>query len=64
MHLYQEILVCKASFKNEPIDRRVILFLNDCGCGKRYCREHAAYVVKNQLSKVSLKEVADEVMIE
>ncbi|XP_028798960.1 DNA-directed RNA polymerase V subunit 1 [Neltuma alba] len=62
--LMKEILVCKVSFKNEPIDRRVILYLNDCGCGKLYCRENAAYVVKNQLRKVSLKEVADEVMIE
>ncbi|KAK4253178.1 hypothetical protein QN277_010776 [Acacia crassicarpa] len=62
--LMKEILVCKVGFKNEAIDRRVILYLNDCGCGKPYCRENAAYVVKNQLRKVSLKEVADEVMIE
>ncbi|XP_054811699.1 DNA-directed RNA polymerase V subunit 1 isoform X2 [Prosopis cineraria] len=62
--LMKEILVCKVSFKNEPIDRRVILYLNDCGCGKLYCRENAAYLVKNQLRKVSLKEVADEVVIE
>ncbi|KAI9112831.1 hypothetical protein K1719_016148 [Acacia pycnantha] len=62
--LMKEILVCKVGFKNEAIDRRVILYLNDCGCGKLYCRENAAYVVKNQLRKVSLKEVADEVMIE
>ncbi|XP_062001733.1 DNA-directed RNA polymerase V subunit 1 [Rosa rugosa] len=62
--LMKEILLCKVSFKNELIDRRVILYLNDCGCGRNYCREHAAYLVKNQLKKVSLKDTAVEFMIE
>ncbi|KAF7836221.1 DNA-directed RNA polymerase V subunit 1-like isoform X1 [Senna tora] len=62
--LMKEILLCKVSFKNEPIDRRVILYLNDCGCGRMFCRENAAYMVKNQLKKVSLKDVAVEFIIE
>ena len=60
----QEILLCKVNFKNEHIDRRVILYLNECGCGRKYCREKAAYLVKNQLKKVSLKDAAVEFLIE
>ncbi|XP_057729050.1 DNA-directed RNA polymerase V subunit 1 isoform X1 [Arachis stenosperma] len=62
--LMKEILLCKVNFRNEPNDRRVILYLNDCGCGKTYCRENAAYSVKNQLGKVSLKDAAVEFIIE
>ncbi|KAK7314176.1 hypothetical protein VNO77_39388 [Canavalia gladiata] len=62
--LMKEILLCKVSFRNEPIDRRVILYFNDCDCGRSYCRENAAYLVKNQLRQVSLKDVAVEFIIE
>ncbi|KAB2627404.1 DNA-directed RNA polymerase V subunit 1 [Pyrus ussuriensis x Pyrus communis] len=62
--LMKEILLCKVNFKNELIDRRVILYLNNCGCGRKYCRERAACLVKNQLKKVSLKDTAVEFMIE
>ncbi|KAK7405514.1 hypothetical protein VNO78_06882 [Psophocarpus tetragonolobus] len=62
--LMKEILLCKVNFKNEPVDRRVILYLNDCDCGWNYCRENAAYSVKDQLRKVRLKEVALEFSIE
>lgn len=60
----QEILLCKFNFRNEPVDRRVILYLNDCDCGGNYCRENAAYKVKDQLRKVSLKDAAVEFVIE
>lgn len=62
--LWQEILLCKVSFKNEPIDRRVILYLNNCDCGRKYCNENAAYVVKSHLKKVTLKDAAVDFMIE
>ncbi|EXB62675.1 DNA-directed RNA polymerase E subunit 1 [Morus notabilis] len=62
--LMKEILLCKAIFRNELIDRRVILYLNHCGCGRKYCREQATYLVQNQLKKVSLKDTAVEFMIE
>lgn len=60
----QEILLCGASFKNDLSDRRVILYLNDCGCGRKYCRERAAYQVNNHLRKVCLKDAAVEFLIE
>lgn len=60
----QEILLCGVSFKNDLSDRRVVLYLNDCQCGRKYCAENAAYAVKNQLKKVSLKEAAMELLIE
>ena len=60
----QEILLCKVNFRNELVDRRVILYLNDCDCGGSYCRENAAYSVKDQLRKVSLKDAAVEFIIE
>ncbi|TQD81262.1 hypothetical protein C1H46_033194 [Malus baccata] len=62
--LMKEILLCKVNFKNELIDRRVILYLSNCGCGRTFCRERAACLVKNQLKKVSLKDTAVEFMIE
>ncbi|KAG2671868.1 hypothetical protein I3760_13G013300 [Carya illinoinensis] len=62
--LMKEILLCKVIFKNELIDRRVVLYLNECGCGRKCCREKAAYLVKNQLKKVSLKDTAVEFLIE
>ncbi|PKI66564.1 hypothetical protein CRG98_013048 [Punica granatum] len=60
----KEILLCRVNFRNEPIDRRVILYLNDCGCGRNHCRENAACVVKNHLSKISLKDASVEFMAE
>ncbi|PNX91702.1 DNA-directed RNA polymerase e subunit 1-like protein, partial [Trifolium pratense] len=60
----KEILLCKVNFRNESNDRRVILYLNDCDCGRNYCRERAAYLVKNQLTKVSLKDAAVDFIIE
>lgn len=57
-------MLCQVNYKNDIIDRRVILYLNDCDCGSKYCRENAAYIVKNQLRKASLKDTAVEFMIE
>ncbi|XVF00255.1 hypothetical protein REPUB_Repub03eG0269300 [Reevesia pubescens] len=62
--LMKEILLCKVSFKNDLIDRRVILYLKDCDCGRKYCQENAAYLVKNHLRKVKLKDTAVEFIIE
>ncbi|GKU91324.1 hypothetical protein SLEP1_g5211 [Rubroshorea leprosula] len=62
--LMKEILLCKVSFKNDPADRRVILYLSDCHCGRKYCQENAAILVQNQLKKVKLKDTAKEFMIE
>ncbi|KAJ9565612.1 hypothetical protein OSB04_001578 [Centaurea solstitialis] len=63
-NMMKEILLCGVNFKNVPTDRRVILYLNDCDCGEKYCLENAAYLVKNHLRKVSLKDVALEFLIE
>ncbi|KAK8293876.1 hypothetical protein V6Z11_D06G218800 [Gossypium hirsutum] len=62
--LMKEILLCKVSFKNDPIDRRVILYLKDCDCGRKYCQENAAYLVKNHLRRVKLKDIAVDFVIE
>ncbi|KDP40529.1 hypothetical protein JCGZ_24528 [Jatropha curcas] len=62
--LMKEILLCRVNFKNDLTDRRIILYLNDCGCGRNYCQEKAAYKVKNHLQKVILKDIANHFMIE
>ncbi|XP_042503791.1 DNA-directed RNA polymerase V subunit 1 [Macadamia integrifolia] len=62
--MMKEILLSRVNFKNEPIDRRIILYLNDCSCGKDYCRENAACMVQNQLKRVSLKDISVDFMIE
>ncbi|XP_058076402.1 DNA-directed RNA polymerase V subunit 1-like [Magnolia sinica] len=60
----KEILLCKVNFKNDIIDRRVILYLNECFCGKMHCKENAAYLVQNRLKKVTLKDVSFDFSIE
>ncbi|KAK3032738.1 hypothetical protein RJ639_036922 [Escallonia herrerae] len=62
--MMKEILLCGVNFKNDISDRRVILYLKDCDCGKQYCLEKAATLVKNLLEKVSLKDAAVEFLIE
>ncbi|XP_030470027.1 DNA-directed RNA polymerase V subunit 1 [Syzygium oleosum] len=62
--LMKEILQCRVNFRNEPIDRRVILYLNRCGCGRKHCSENAACLVKSHLKKVSLKDLTVDFMIE
>ncbi|CAE6040230.1 unnamed protein product [Arabidopsis arenosa] len=60
----KEVLLCKVNFQNTTNDRRVILYLNECHCGKRFCQENAAYTVRNKLKKVSLKDTAVEFLVE
>ncbi|KAF8108351.1 hypothetical protein N665_0111s0061 [Sinapis alba] len=62
--LMKEVLLCKVNFQNTTNDRRVILYLNECRCGKKYCQENAAYTVRNKLKKVSLKDTAVEFLVE
>ncbi|GLT38502.1 hypothetical protein SLA2020_127480 [Shorea laevis] len=62
--LMREILLHKVSFKNDPADQRVILYLSDCHWGRKYCQENAAILVQIQLKKVKLKDTAKEFMIE
>ncbi|KAL1564337.1 DNA-directed RNA polymerase [Salvia divinorum] len=62
--MMKEILLCGVGFKNDIADRRVILYLNNCDCGRRHCQENAALIVKNHLKKVSLKDTAIEFLIE
>ncbi|KAG6520886.1 hypothetical protein ZIOFF_017948 [Zingiber officinale] len=62
--LMKEILLCKTGYKNDVSDRRVILYLNDCCCRKRFCKEKAVYAVFNCLKKVCLKDWAREFYIE
>ncbi|XP_057520174.1 DNA-directed RNA polymerase V subunit 1 [Amaranthus tricolor] len=62
--MMKEILFCRTSFKNDLNDRRVILYLNDCCCGRKYCQENASCLVKNHLKKVSLRDAAVELCIE
>lgn len=62
--MMKEILFCRAMFKNDINDRRVILYLNDCCCGRKACQENASLLVKNHLKKVSLRDAAIELSIE
>lgn len=62
--LMKEILLCKSGYKNDVIDRRVILYLNECCCGKKFCKENAALAVRNCLKTVTLKYCAVDFSIE
>lgn len=56
--------MCKVNFKNDVNDRKVILYLNDCCCGKKYCKENAACLVQSHLKKACLKDFATDISIE
>ncbi|CAI9112935.1 OLC1v1013446C1 [Oldenlandia corymbosa var. corymbosa] len=62
--MMKDILLCGVNFKNDVSDRRAILYLKDCACGRKFCKENAAYVVKDHLKKVSLQDAAMELLIE
>ncbi|KAJ0983740.1 hypothetical protein J5N97_002096 [Dioscorea zingiberensis] len=62
--LMKEVLLCKTNFKNGAIDRRIILYLNNCRCGKKFCKENAAFAVQSSLKRVALKDCAIEFLIE
>jgi len=44
--------------------RRVILFMNDCFCEKKFCKERAALAVQSCLKKVKLKDCAKNFSID
>ena len=60
----QEILKTKVSYKNDAKDRKVILFLNDCSCPKKFCKEKAAIAVQGCLKRVTLEDCATDICIE
>ncbi|XP_078429517.1 nuclear RNA polymerase D1B isoform X2 [Wolffia australiana] len=55
--LMKEVLLSKVKFKNDDAGRRVILYMNDCLCGKRTCKEKAACTVYSFLKKVTLRDL-------
>ncbi|KAF7083625.1 hypothetical protein CFC21_087393 [Triticum aestivum] len=62
--LMKEILKTKVSYKNDAKDRKVILFLNDCSCPKKFCKEKAAIAVQGCLKRVTLEDCATDICIE
>ncbi|KAM0861018.1 hypothetical protein ACQ4PT_046172 [Festuca glaucescens] len=62
--LMKEILQTKVNYKNDTKDRKVILFLNDCSCPKKFCKEKAAIAVQGCLKKVTLEDCATDMCIE
>nr|CAD1827415.1 unnamed protein product [Ananas comosus var. bracteatus] len=62
--LMKEILLTKVSYKNDVNDRRVILYLNDCFCGKKFCKERAALAVQSCLKRVTLEDCVTDFLIE
>ncbi|CAA2942829.1 DNA-directed RNA polymerase V subunit 1 [Olea europaea subsp. europaea] len=62
--MMKEILLCGVNFKNDTSDRRVMLYLNDCDCGRKHCLEKAASTVKTHLTKVSLNDASVDFLIE
>ncbi|KAL6629149.1 hypothetical protein ACP70R_028914 [Stipagrostis hirtigluma subsp. patula] len=62
--LMKEILQTKVSYKNDMKDRKVILFLSDCSCTKKFCKERAAIAVQGFLKRVTLADCATDICIE
>ncbi|KAL5207904.1 hypothetical protein ABZP36_032339 [Zizania latifolia] len=62
--LMKEILQTKIGYRNDMKDRKVILFLNDCSCAKKFCKEKAAIAVQGCLRRVTLEDCATDICIE
>ncbi|XP_062218221.1 DNA-directed RNA polymerase V subunit 1-like [Phragmites australis] len=62
--LMKEILQTKVGYKNDIKDRKVILFLNDCSCAKKFCKERAAIAVQGCLRRFTLADCATDICIE
>ncbi|AQK60576.1 DNA-directed RNA polymerase V subunit 1 [Zea mays] len=60
----KEILQTRTSYKNDVKDRKVVLFLNDCSCAKKFCKERAALAVQSCLKRVTLGDCATDICIE
>uniref|UniRef100_A0A0E0JVN1 DNA-directed RNA polymerase n=1 Tax=Oryza punctata TaxID=4537 RepID=A0A0E0JVN1_ORYPU len=59
-----EILQTTSRYKNDMKDRKVILFLNDCSCAKKFCKEKAAIAVQGCLRRITLEDCATDICIE
>lgn len=62
--LMKEILLSKVVYQNVVNDRRAVLYLNDCLCRKKYCKEIAAFAVQECLKKFTLRNCISEFYIE
>ncbi|KAK8941729.1 DNA-directed RNA polymerase E subunit 1 [Platanthera guangdongensis] len=62
--LMKEILLSKVVYQNVVNDRRAVLYLNDCLCRKKYCKEIAAFTVQECLKKFTLRNCISEFFIE
>ncbi|KAJ3708734.1 hypothetical protein LUZ61_012439 [Rhynchospora tenuis] len=62
--LMKEVLLTRVAYKNEVTDRCIILFMNDCFCGKKFCKERAALAVQSCLKKVKLGDCTSNFLIE
>ncbi|KAL4180669.1 hypothetical protein AMTRI_Chr12g267020 [Amborella trichopoda] len=62
-NLMKEILFCKQNSSEELDDRRVVVYLQDCHCGKKYCKENMACMVQRHLKGVPLKDFAAEFFV-
>ncbi|KAG2648561.1 DNA-directed RNA polymerase V subunit 1-like [Panicum virgatum] len=62
--LMKETLQAKSGYKNDMKDRKVILFLNDCSCPKKFCKERAALTVQSCLRRVTIADCATDICIE
>ncbi|GJN19018.1 hypothetical protein PR202_gb06248 [Eleusine coracana subsp. coracana] len=60
----KEILQTRVGYKNDIKDRKVILFLNECSCSKRFCKERAAIAVQGCLKRFTLADCATDICIE
>ncbi|WCJ25197.1 nuclear RNA polymerase D1B [Euphorbia peplus] len=62
--MMKEIWLSKVNFKNDDNDRHIILYLNSCAYGGKYCQGKSSCVVKNHLKKVILTDIANSLLIE
>ncbi|XP_006646896.1 DNA-directed RNA polymerase V subunit 1 [Oryza brachyantha] len=60
----KEILQTTTRYKNDTKDRKIILFLNDCSCAKKFCKEKAAIAVQGCLRRITLEDCATDICIE
>lgn len=62
--LLQEVLLTRASFRTHENDRKIILYVSECCCGKRFCMERAALAIQACLKRIKVEDCATEFSIQ
>ncbi|KQK11689.1 hypothetical protein BRADI_2g61683v3 [Brachypodium distachyon] len=60
----KEVLLTRASSRTHENDRKIILYVSECCCGKQFCMERAALAIQACLKRIKIEDCATEFSIQ